>query len=281
MKRLVISVLIVCLLFLSACNSHDYNNQESEDDVTFEYGVFIGADPDDVKYLDRYKTIVIDGQLFSREQINQLKSSGHIVYSYINVGALENYRDYYSDYEKYTLDVYENWEDERWVDVSSPEWKDFIINDLAAELYEKGIDGLFVDNLDVYYHYKSEENYEAITEILQAFKSYGLYVVINGGDVYVTECIERYDSLDDIFDAVNQETVFSSIIWDEDRFGTQESAERKYFQEYLERVKRSGRDVYLLEYTTDEKVIKDIKDYCSEKGYKYYISSTLGLEVEK
>lgn len=132
MKKLVISVLIVCLLFLSACNSHDYNNQESEDDVTFEYGVFIGADPDDVKYLDRYKTIVIDGQLFSREQINQLKDSGHIVYSYINVGALENYRDYYSDYEKYTLDVYENWEDERWVDVSSPEWKDFIINDLAS-----------------------------------------------------------------------------------------------------------------------------------------------------
>lgn len=133
----------------------------------------------------------------------------------------------------------------------------------------------------MYYHYKSEENFEAITEILQAFKSYGFYVVINGGDVYVSECIERFDSLDDIFDAVNQETVFSSIIWDEDRFGTQESAERKYFQEYLERVKRSGRDVYLLEYTTDEKVIKDIKDYCSEKGYKYYISSTLGLEVEK
>ena len=281
MKILVISVLIVCLLFLSACNSYDYNNQESEADATFEYGVFIGADPDDVEYLDRYKTIVIDGQLFSREQINQLKSSGHIVYSYINVGALENYRDYYSDYEKYTLDVYENWEDERWVDVSSPEWKDFIINDLAAELYEKGIDGLFVDNLDVYYHYKSEENFEAITETLQAFKSYGFYVMINGGDVYVSECIERFDSLDDIFDAVNQETVFSSIIWDEGRFGTQESAERKYFQEYLERVKRSGREVYLLEYTTDEKIIKDIKDYCSEKGYKYYISSTLELEVEK
>lgn len=281
MKRLVISVLIVCLLFLSACNSNDYDDQESEADVTYEYGVFIGADPDDAKYLDRYKTIVIDGQLFSREQINQLKDSGHIVYSYINVGALENYRDYYSDYEKYTLDVYENWEDERWVDVSSPEWKDFIINDLASELYEKGIDGIFVDNLDVYYHYKSEENFEAITEILQAFKSYGFYVVINGGDVYVSECIERFDSLDDIFDAVNQETVFSSIIWDEDRFGTQESAERKYFQEYLERVKSSGREVYLLEYTTDEKIIKDIKDYCSEKGYKYYISSTLGLEVEK
>lgn len=83
------------------------------------------------------------------------------------------------------------------------------------------------------------------------------------------------------YDDQKSETVFSSIIWDEDRFGTQESAERKYFQEYLERVKSSGREVYLLEYTMDEKVIKDIKDYCSEKGYKYYISSTLGLEVEK
>lgn len=30
MKRLVISVLIVCLLFLSACNSNDYDDQKSE-----------------------------------------------------------------------------------------------------------------------------------------------------------------------------------------------------------------------------------------------------------
>ena len=41
-----------------------------------------------------------------------------------------------------------------------------------------------------YYLYPSEENFEAITYILKAFKEYGFYVTINGGDEYVKECME-------------------------------------------------------------------------------------------
>ena len=51
----------------------------------------------------------------------------------------------------------------------------FVTKDLASDLKDKGFDGLFVDNLDVYYHYPSEENFDAITSILKAFKEYGFY----------------------------------------------------------------------------------------------------------
>jgi Predicted extracellular endo alpha-1,4 polygalactosaminidase or related polysaccharide hydrolase len=148
-------------------------------------------------------------------------------------------------------------------------------------LKEKGFDGLFVDNLDVYYLYPSEENFEAITYILKAFKEYGFYVTINGGDEYVKECLERFETTDDLFDAVNQETVFSRIIWDEeDTFGTQETSEREYFTEYLGEVSKRGIDVYLLEYTTDDKLIQEIESFCKERGYYYYVSPKLNLEAE-
>lgn len=270
----VYALLIVSCIFLAGCSKSG----------TFPspYGVFLGADPEDIKYMDAYETVVVEGQAFSKKDVSKLKEAGHTVLSYINVGSIEEYRPYYDDYSQYALDVYENWEDERWVDVTAPEWQDFVVNELAADLRDKGFDGLFVDNLDVYFHYPSEESFEAITSILRSFKSLGFYVSINGGDVYVTECLERYDSARDIFDAVNQETVFTKIIWDKkDKFDKQSGSEREYFQEYLEMVHETGVDVYLLEYSKDKKMEKKVREYCDEKGYRYYVSRTLNLDVVK
>jgi Uncharacterized conserved protein len=259
MKRIIIFLTVFILLVMGGCNS---------DAVSYDYGVFLGANPEDAPKMKPYKTIVIEGQAFTKEEVAALKAEGHTVYSYINVGSVEEYRPYFKEYEDITLDVYENWEDERWVDVSDPKWKSFVVDDLAKSLYDKGFDGLFVDNLDVYYHYPTEENFEAITDVLKAFKEYGFYVSINGGDVYVTECMNRFDTLDGLFDAVNQETVFSSINWDEeDSFGEQEKAEADYFTSYLEEVSHRGCDVYLLEYTTDELLSKKIQAFCTDMGY--------------
>ena len=273
-------------MIITGCSSStndDGKNVEADVRGGFavEYGVFLGAEPGDIPKMKQYETIVIEGQLFTREEVEQLQQEGHRVFSYINVGAIENYRPYYKEYEKFTLDVYENWEDEKWIDVSKQEWQSFITNDLAGELKDKGFDGLFVDNLDVYYHYPSEESFEAITSILKAFKRSGFYVSINGGDVYVKECLERFETADDLFDAVNQETVFSQIIWDEeDTFGTQEDSETEYFTEYLADVSKRGIDVYLLEYMTDDKLIQKIETFCKEKAYYFYISPKLNLEAE-
>ena len=64
-------------------------------DIKYEYGVFLGAEPEDIPDMESYKKIVVDAQSFSDIQISRLKESGHIVYSYINIGSLENFRDYY------------------------------------------------------------------------------------------------------------------------------------------------------------------------------------------
>ena len=277
MKRLLICLLVISILVTGCTGAVSRGGS-----FTYDYGVFLGAEPEDIEYMKSYETVVVEGQAFSKKDVSRLKEAGHTVLSYINVGSIEEYRPYYDDYSQYALDVYENWEDERWVDVTAPEWQDFVVNELAAELRDKGFDGLFVDNLDVYYHYPSEESFEAITSILRSFKSLGFYVSINGGDVYVTECLERYDSARDIFDAVNQETVFTKIIWDKkDKFDKQSGSEREYFQEYLEMVHEKGVDVYLLEYSKDKKMEKKVREYCDEKGYRYYVSRTLNLEVVK
>ena len=256
MKRILIPAL---MLMLTSCTS------VGAEQIRYEYGVFLGLGSEDTGKMEDYRIIVLEAQYFTEEQIHSLKDTGHTVLSYINVGALENFRPYYGSYEKFTLDVYENWEEEKWVDVSAPEWQGFM-SELSQQLLGKGCDGLFVDNTDVYYHYHRDEIFDGLTEILSGFKEQGAYVSVNGGDVYLSEYMDRYGELP-VTDAVNQETVWSSIDFDSGTFGKNPDEERAYFTDYLSRIKGMGKDVYLLEYTTDQALIKKIAGFCDDRGY--------------
>ena len=43
-------------------------------------------------------------------------------------------------------------------------------------------------------------------------------VIINGGDNFVSRCIEEEGTIKGTLDGVNQESVFTTINWDEDSF---------------------------------------------------------------
>ena len=275
-KRVLALVLIFCLLlFIPPIKADAKRNS-----FTYDYGVFlsVNAGKSAMKKFAPYETIVIDVQNdFSKSDIKKLKKQGHKIFSYINVGAIENYRDYYKSYAALTLDVYENWPDEKWVDVSSKKWQDFILKKLSTRIINTGVDGFFVDNIDVYYHYHNKKIYSGVETILKGLKKKGK-VIVNGGDTFVSEYYKKNGSLNKILDAVNQETVFSRIIdYDKDRFGKNTSSETKYFKKYLSTVNRANKTCYLLEYTKSKTLGKEIKKYCKKKGYKYYISKKLDL----
>ncbi len=251
-----------------------------KDTIKYEYGVFLGvnAGKKAMRKFRKYKTIVLDVQSgFNKENIQMLKDRGHRVYSYINVGAVENYRDYYNDYLDITLGTYDNWPDERWVDVSSSKWQDFILKDLSERIKDTGVDGYFVDNIDVYYQYHRESIYNGIQTILKGLKEKG-DVIVNGGDTFVTEYIDKGGAVGMILDGVNQETVFTAIKdYNRNIFKESSEEDRDYYLAYTEAVKRQGSEVYLLEYTKNRQLKKKIREHSGELGYKYYISKSLDL----
>lgn len=274
-RRVLMLTLCVCFFMgvfsMNVCAGNKF---------AYDYGVFlsVNAGKSAMKKFGDYKTIVLDVQNgFSSKDIKKLKKKGHKVYSYINVGAIENYRDYYSRFEDITLGVYDNWPDEKWVDVSTEKWQNFIMNELSTEIDETGVDGFFVDNIDVYYLYHTENIYAGVENILKGLSKKGK-VIINGGDTFVTEYYEKNGNLNGILDGVNQETVFSKIIdYDKDKFGENDSDETKYFQKYLKTVKCAHKKCYLLEYTKDKELSNKIREYCKKNHYKYYISGRLDL----
>lgn len=288
MNKLIL--LTIPLLLLTGCNKKTNNKSKRSSETSSSeliidkeiYGVFLSVDEysETVKEkLIQYEEVVIDAQYFTTDEISDIKSHDTKVYSYMNVGAIENFRSYYDDYKQYALGEYEHWDEELWMDVTRPEWQNFLVDELADQLFAKGIDGLFIDNLDVYYEYPSEDIFTSITEILKALKEHYLPIIINGGDTFVSEYLSRYDRLDNVMDAVNQETVFSMIDWDKETFSKNDDEEREYFQEYLEEISPFLQDVYLLEYTADDELIKEIEYYCYNHCFKYYISNSLELTL--
>ncbi len=277
MKRMILLLTIIVLLLIS-CSSNNTEEEQIYNETS--YGVFLGASNEDIDYMLQYDEIVIDAQYFTNNEIAYMKSKGKVIYSYLNVGSIENFRDYYDDYKDLTLGDYENWYEERWIDVSNKDWQDFVINNLAYTILNKGIDGFFIDNVDVYYNYKNDDIFNGLAYILKELKKM-TYTLINGGDEYVMEYYERYNNITDIMSGVNQETVFSKINWDKvDSFTKNDKDETKYFMEYVEFVDSNYGDVYLLEYSKDNALINKIYDYCNKHNFKYYVSKTLELLAE-
>lgn len=282
-KQMGAVALLVILMFIMGCffmkddkvktlEKNDYGKTIEKND----YGVFLNADASSLERFKKYDLIVIDAQYFTKKDIESLHQNGTKVYTYLNIGSVENFREYYKTYEKFTIGKYEHWDEEKWVDVSVPAWQKFI-EQLSKKLFEKGVDGFFIDNCDVYYYAPRKSIFEGLTAILQNIMTLKKAVIINGGDTYVTEYRERYGSVDHIMTGVNQESVWSGIDFDKGTFNEQTRETREYYSKYLEACKADGMEVYLLEYTTNPKLIQKIKEYCKEQDFHFYISSSLEL----
>lgn len=271
MKKYLLILFIIIIFILAIIFKYDYTYEKKD------YGVFLNIDEKNFDRLSEYKTIVIDAQYFTKDEILKLKSDNIKVYSYINIGSLENFRTYYKDYKDLCLDSYENWSEEFWVDVSNKKWQDFIINKLSKELYFKEIDGFFVDNCDVYNIYKSNKIYLAVETMLESLMEYKKDIIINGGDVFVDSYYEKNHSVEKILTGINQETIFSAIDFKNQKLTEQDEDTSNYYQNYIEKYKNLNIDIYLLEYTDDKEIIKKIKNYCDKNNFNYYISGSIEL----
>lgn len=261
---------IACVLF-SACAAVPLNHP---------YAVLLGLNPEDSVSLKGYQTVVIDAQYFTKEEIASVQKACTAVYTYLNIGSIETFRAGYDSIKDCILSPYDNWPDEYWVDVSRQEWQRFVAAEASA-LNEKGVDGFFLDNADVYDLYPSDAIYEGLNAILQALAQYEKPVLINGGDVFVSKAVLDSDSPNAVITGVNQECVFTNIDFALGRLIRQSADNTAYYQDYLARCKTAGLHVYLTEYAkAGNSIIRKIEQYCKDNGFLYYVSPSINLDAK-
>ena len=130
--------------------------------------------------------VVIEPEDFTKDEIKALKEKGYTVLGYLNVGAVETYRTYYTKLIPYTLKTLDDWPDEKFLDLRRTKVRDFLVN-RAKEIKNLGCDGYWCDNIDVYEYYESSATYNAVVSVLRRIKGLGGYVMVNGGSKFLSD----------------------------------------------------------------------------------------------
>jgi hypothetical protein len=208
-----------------------------------------------------------------------LHERGIRVYTYFNIGSIEEFRPYYKDFQSLALGPYGGWDDERWINIAAPAWRQYLVRVLARDLAQKGVDGFFIDNTDLYYYYPEEDIYEGILGTMEQLEEkYGLPLIINGGDVFMKEALDR-KALPAIVQGVNQESVFTLPDLRTGLFGRQSEETSRYYQSCLGRCKAAGLDVFITEYLKGDAALrKQILDYCEQNGFTVFFAGSLALD---
>lgn len=99
------------------------------------------------------------------------------------------------------------------------------------------VETLKADGKNVYYRYHTPEVYQSLKSMLASLKRQGFKLIINGGDVFVSETLKD-GSAKKLYDGVNQEDVFTTYDFNKKKYGRQTKKIRIITKDTLSRPKK-------------------------------------------
>ncbi len=271
--RLSCSVSLVLLIFTGISRAEPRC-------VTVYYGHGL---PAEALYL--YDWLIVDPDSFSMEALGErfyMENRRARLIAYVSVGELEPHRKYFKDASK-------EWfigENRAWgttiVDLRKQAYKRFLLERVIKPAMEQGFDGVFLDTLDSYRLALKEDEWaeyekaelELIEEIRRSFPS--KLIVINRG-------FELLDSVHHIVDALLVEGLFHGIDTENMVYREVPEEERRWLLERLEKAKRYGLPVIVLDYLEPSRreLAREAAKRIARLGFIPYMSdyelSTIGI----
>ena len=227
---------------------------------------------------------VIDPTGINTSLIEKAKNRGGVVYGYINAGALEKTRKYYSQFEHLRICEYDGWPGEYWVDVTSSSWKTHLIDE-AKKQKAAGVTGVYFDNVEIYYMVEhgfhgehlyrdppsQESVYKALSEVIKKIENeVGILVMPNCGDTFV----RRFEKDNP---GVILEVNVEGVLYED--FDRKSSKEVRYLTSYLDWCAGRGMVTRGIEYTKSSSGAEESREYYKKHGWtSVYISRHKDLE---
>jgi endo-alpha-1,4-polygalactosaminidase (GH114 family) len=181
-----------------------------------------------------FDLVVVDGEEVTQAQVRKFHAAGAIVLAYVSVGTIERGRAWYRRAKRYRLDYWGDW-GEWYANVARRGFRDLIARRVAPGMLRKGVDGLFLDNVDMIEQHRSQRRgmRALVTRLSRAVHTRGGYLFAQNGASVLSPMLGRLDGW-------NREDVGFTYDFDHRRYLRSSAAELRTAQSELRLVRARG-----------------------------------------
>lgn len=195
-----------------------------------------------VRRLAARDLVVVDGDETTSGQVQRLRAKGAVVLAYLSVGSVESWRTWFPKLEDYRLEELGDWDGERYTDVSKPEARDALADEIAPAILAKGFDGLFLDNIDMVEDHAAQQPgmVDLVQRLSTRVRAEGHVLMAQNADVSI-------DPFAPLLDAWNREDPTGTYDFERKRYQPTDEAGRRLARATIKKLRAAG----LLVTTTD------------------------------
>ena len=238
-------------------------------------------------YVNYSKTVKVEDVLAHPESIlhptvdldpKLLAAAGHSALGYLSIGEIAPdapYRDRAIAFGVPRPMRNDIWKSEV-VDLGASEWREFVLQDLAPGIIDKGFDGIFLDTMDAVemlmgrFPDRAPEFREGLIRLVKdlrlAFPD--KRIVVNRGFAVMDELLSEIDG-------VMVESVFGSFDHKSGAFLSVDAAQTTAILNLVTPIQTAGKDVYVLDYANpmEPALGQEISRKASDLGFHTFVST--------
>lgn len=256
MQRIKILFFIIPLILLF----NSFQDDMKKNNVLFCYGKM---KPENVK---GYKYVIVESKHYFPSNIRVMKAQNSKVLAYISLGEVNAAAIHYEDLKKHTLGKNKIW-NSYYLNLKSKKTQEILMT-MIDELFDKGYDGLFLDNFDNFtIHGPQKEQKEYIVSFMKAIKEkYPKKIFIQNAGLDLVSETSKY------VDAVAIESVATDYSFKTKKYALRDKGE---FVSHLNRINAINKaynvPMILIEYADNSKLVEQIENRIDTTNYNYFI----------
>lgn len=215
-----------------------------------------------------YKYVILESKHYLPSNIRVIKSQNEKVFAYISLGEVNMHAVHYKNLKNNTLGKNKIW-DSYYLDLSSPKTTEVLMT-MIDQIFDKGYDGLFLDNIDNFTTHGPQKAQKAeLVSLLKKINSKypNKQFIQNAG-------MELADQTAPYINAIAVESIASSYDFTHKKYQLREKKEFEMLMDRAKSVNESTKvPVFLIEYSDSEKLNKQIMDRIRPSKFDYFIGN--------
>lgn len=215
-----------------------------------------------------YGYVILESKNFLPSNIRVIKSQNDKVFAYISLGEVNENAPHYKELKASTLGRNKIW-NSHYLDLRAPKTNQILMQ-IVDEIFAKGYDGLFLDNIDNFTIHGPQKSQKA--ELLALLKQIK--------DKYPKKQFIQNAGLDlasetaPLVDAIAIESVATAYDFKKKKYQLREKVQ---FESLLNRVKSVNEatkiPVILIEYSNSVKLTRQVLERIEATGFNYFIGN--------